>query len=125
MIRENGRLIDGTTIHDAILRTDAYVERRPVCYMTNCVHPTVLYKALSFEFNRTGLVKQRFRGIQANTSPLPPEELDNSKDLKCSGCNELANSIQGLSDLISLKIVGGCCGTDNTHIESIAEYICS
>jgi S-methylmethionine-dependent homocysteine/selenocysteine methylase len=125
MIRENGRLIDGTTIHDAILRTDAYVERRPVCYMTNCVHPTVLYKALSFEFNRTGLVKQRFRGIQANTSPLPPEELDNSKDLKCSGCNELANSIQGLSDLISLKIVGGCCGTDNTHIGSIAEYICS
>lgn len=123
MIRDNGRLIDGTTINDAILQTDAYVERKPVCYMTNCVHPTVLYKALSCEFNRTSLVKQRLRGIQANTSPLPPEELDNSTDLKCSGCNELAKSIQSLSDLISLKIVGGCCGTDNTHIGSIAEYI--
>jgi len=125
MIRDNGRLIDGTTIHDAILQTDAYVERRPVCYMTNCVHPTVLYKALSCEYNRTSLVKQRFRGIQANTSPLPPEELDNSMDLKCSDCNELAQSMKSLSDLISLKIVGGCCGTDNTHISSIAEYICS
>jgi S-methylmethionine-dependent homocysteine/selenocysteine methylase len=123
-IRDNGRLIDGTTIHDAILQTDAYVERRPVCYMTNCVHPTVLYKALSCEYNRTSLVKQRFSGIQANTSPLPPEELDNSIDLKHSDSNELAQSMQSLSDLISLKIVGGCCGTDDTHINRIAEYMC-
>ncbi|HEX2944417.1 MAG TPA: homocysteine S-methyltransferase family protein [Clostridia bacterium] len=124
MIRDNGRLIDGTTIHDAILQTDACVEHRPVCYMTNCVHPTILYKALSYGFNQTGLVKVRFRGIQANTSPLPPEQLDNSIDLKCSDCNELAKSIQSLSELVSLKIVGGCCGTDNTHISRIAEYMC-
>lgn len=125
MLRDNGRLIDGTTIHDAILHIDNFVSRKPVCYMANCVHPVILYKALSHDFNKTPLVRQRFGGIQANSSPLSPEELDNSTDLKCSDCMELAQSIQQLSQLISLKIVGGCCGTDDTHINQIAEYMTS
>lgn len=83
----------GTTIHDAIFNIDNATVRKPVCYMTNCVHPTVLRKALSFQFNQTNLVKKRFGGTQANTSPLSPEELDN------------------------------CCDTDNTHIEEIAKMM--
>jgi S-methylmethionine-dependent homocysteine/selenocysteine methylase len=79
MLRDTGRLLDGTTINDAIEKTDSSVKRKPVCYMTNCIHPSVLYKALSWDFNQTTLVKQRFQGIQANTSQLPPEQLDNSK----------------------------------------------
>ena len=62
MIRDNGRLLDGTTIHDAIGTIDAGVDVRPECYMTNCVHPTVLYQALSQRFNSTALVRQRFLG---------------------------------------------------------------
>ena len=84
MIKENGKLIDGTNISDAIFEIDKITHRKPVCYMTNCVHPKVLYKALSKEFNRTDIVKNRFCGIQANTSPLPPEELDGSEELFCS-----------------------------------------
>lgn len=125
MIRDNGRLIDGTTIHDAILQIEDFVSQRPVCYMANCIHPTVLYKALSCSFNQTDLVKQRFHGIQANTSPLSPEELENSIDLKGTDYTQLAQSILILSELISLKIVGGCCGTDNTYMNQIAELMCS
>ncbi|MDP4094675.1 MAG: homocysteine S-methyltransferase family protein [Bacillota bacterium] len=120
MLRDNGKLLDGTTINDAIEKIDNSVMRKPVCYMTNCIHPAVLYKALSWDFNKTTLVKQRFHGIQANTSVLPPEELDNSKDLKCSDCSELAQSMYKLTEIMSLKIIGGCCGTDNTHISQIA-----
>ena len=120
MLRDTGRLIDGTTINDAIEKTDSSVKRKPVCYMTNCIHPNVLYKALSWDFNQTALVKQRFQGIQANTSELPPEQLDNSAELKCSDCLELAHAMYKLTELMTLKIIGGCCGTDNTHISKIA-----
>jgi S-methylmethionine-dependent homocysteine/selenocysteine methylase len=76
MIRDNGRLIDGTTIHDAIKTIEETVAVKPITYMTNCVHPTILRRALSQEFNQTELVKTHFKGLQANASPLSPEELD-------------------------------------------------
>lgn len=61
--------------------------------MTNCVHPVNVGKALAWEFNQTELVRNRFKGIQANASHLTPEELD---------C---------------------CCGTDERHIEELAKRI--
>ncbi len=123
MVRENGCLLDGTSIHNAIETIDKSTQQNPVCYMANCIHPRILYSALSKEFNRAPLVKDRFGGIQANTSPLSPEELDNSIDLKSSDHIELANEIIKLNDFINLNIVGGCCGTDNTHISEIAKRI--
>lgn len=123
MVQKNGCLLDGTSIHNAIETIDKSTLQNPVCYMANCVHPRVLYSSLNKEFNRTPLVKDRFGGIQANTSPLSPEELDNSIDLKSSDHIELANEIIKLNDFINLNIVGGCCGTDNTHISEIAKGI--
>lgn len=123
MIREDGRLIDGTTIHEAIERIDKETERTPLFYMTNCVHPAILYKALSHDFNRTELVYERFSGIQANASALSPEALDASAELVTSGAEELANGVFDLKGLIRLKIAGGCCGTDNTHMEEIAKRL--
>lgn len=123
MIRNDGKLIDGTTIHDAILNIDNATAQKPICYMTNCVHPTVLRKALSYSFNDTKLVKERFGGIQANTSPLTPEELDNCMDLKSSDSVSLACDMMELYKYFTPKIFGGCCGTDNTHMEEIAKRI--
>ena len=45
-IQEDGKLIDGTTIADAIRYIDSVTTNRPVCYMTNCVHPSIVRKAL-------------------------------------------------------------------------------
>jgi S-methylmethionine-dependent homocysteine/selenocysteine methylase len=73
MINRKGCLIDGTTIHNAIQIIDENVREKPVCYMTNCVHPKVLQEAISHGFNQTETVMRRFHGIQANTSPLSPE----------------------------------------------------
>jgi S-methylmethionine-dependent homocysteine/selenocysteine methylase len=123
MIRDDGKLIDGTTIHDAILNIDNAAVRKPICYMTNCVHPIVLKKALSCSFNQTKLVKERFQGIQANASPLSPEELDNCCQLKCSDGVSLAGDMMELYKYFTPKIFGGCCGTDNTHMEEIARRL--
>jgi S-methylmethionine-dependent homocysteine/selenocysteine methylase len=123
MIRDNGRLVDGTTINSAILNIDNATTRKPLCYMTNCVHPTVLRKALSCSFNNTKLVKERFRGIQANASPLSPEELDNCSNLQSSDSVSLAGEMIELYKYFTPKIFGGCCGTDKTHLEEIAKRI--
>lgn len=123
MIKKNGKLIDGTSINDAINEIDLLTNRKPICYMANCIHPLILQEALSSSFNQTEIVKQRFHGIQANASLLSPEELDNSKELVTSDSISLANDIMKLSNVISIKIYGGCCGTDNSHIEEIAKRI--
>lgn len=123
MIRKNGRLIDGTAIHDAIEAVDRGTHTKPLCYMANCVHPLVLRDALSCPFNQTALVRERFHGLQANTSPLSPEELDNSEDLKTSNGVELAEDMLKLNRYIAMKIYGGCCGTAKSHMEEIAKRI--
>jgi len=123
MIRSDGKLIDGTTIHNAILNIDNATIQKPIGYMTNCVHPKVLKKALSCSFNETKLLKERFCGIQANTSPLSPEELDNCCDLKSSDSISLACDMMDLYQYFTPKIFGGCCGTDNTHMEEIAKRL--
>lgn len=122
-IQENGRLIDGNTIDYAIHFIDDNVPNRPVCYMTNCVHPSIVYKALSHDFNQTETVKRRFIGIQANTSALPYNELDSSKVLKTSLPNDLACDMIKLKLECHFKIFGGCCGTDNRHMEEIAKCL--
>ncbi len=125
MLKKNGRLIDGASICDAIKEIDAATQTNPVCYMTNCIHPQILQKALSHPFNKNEIVAQRFCGIQANTSLLSPEELDHSKELFTSDSICLADDMAALSKHINLKIYGGCCGTTASHMEAIAKRICN
>lgn len=122
-IQQDGKLIDGTTIADAIQYIDANTINKPVCYMANCVHPSIVYKALSHSFNDIKLVKERFKGIQANTSPLSYSELDGAIDLKCSEPEDFSNDMIKLSGIGAFQIWGGCCGTDNRHMECIARKL--
>lgn len=123
MIRDNGRLIDGTSIHEAILAVEQTVRSRPVTYMTNCVHPIHLEKALAQEFNQTELVRKHFQGIQANASLLSPEELDHCCGVVSSEPIELAREMEKLRDRYGLKIFGGCCGTNQYHMEEMAKRL--
>lgn len=119
-IQKDGKLVDGTTIAQAIAEIDHSVCVSPVCYMTNCVHPSIVYEALSQPFNQNSNVRTRFLGIQANTSPLSYAELDGSSDLQCSEPVAFATEMLTLRDISDIKIFGGCCGTDSRHIEQIA-----
>ncbi|EXG83897.1 homocysteine S-methyltransferase [Clostridium sp. ASBs410] len=122
-IQKDGKLIDGTAIADAIAYIDGLVQPKPVCYMTNCVHPGIVYQALSQPFNQNALVHSRFRGIQANTSPLSYAELDGSLDLKCSDPVQFAEEMMKLRRISSMNIFGGCCGTDGRHMEQVARRL--
>lgn len=122
-IRKDGRLADGTPIAEAISAIDAATSRPPLCYMTNCVHPAVLREALLQPENRGNPALMRFMGIQANTSPLSPEELDGAKELHSSEAEELSAQMLALRELQPFKIFGGCCGTDGSHMSALAEKL--
>ena len=102
---------------------DSITNRNPLCYMTNCVHPSIVYEALSQTFNENETVRNRFRGIQANTSPLSYAELDGCEDLKCTEPELLAQEIKKLSRKGRFTIFGGCCGPDCRHMEALAKEI--
>ena len=119
-IQADGKLIDGTTIADAIQYIDSITKNKPVCYMTNCVHPMIVRKALLQPFNQTATAKKRFKGIQANTSPLSYAELDGAVDLKSSEPKEFSREMMKLREVSDFIIWGGCCGTDNRHMECVA-----
>ena len=45
VIRDNGKLLDGTLLTDAIKIIDDSVPTPPLFYLTNCIHPDVLHKS--------------------------------------------------------------------------------
>lgn len=121
MINENGTIIDGHSIHDSISAVGSLLKKKPLCYMTNCVHPKILKHSL--QCNDTDLVRTRFKGIQANAAYLSPEELDKPSETISSSADELTCEIMSLNSLFPLKIYGGCCGTDGTHIREFAKRL--
>ena len=120
VIRDNGTLLDGNSLHEAILTVDQSVSPKPLFYMVNCVHPTIMLKALENTENCTDLVRQRLAGIQANTSSKSPEELDGSSELATEDSRTLVDQMVTLHHHYHFKVLGGCCGTDHRHIEMLA-----
>lgn len=120
MITAAGRLVDGTPIADAILAIDGATAKPPLCYATNCVHPAAAASALAAPWNDSASVRRRFQGIMANASPLSPEELDGTDSVRQSSPAELADSLRRMSERMNIRIVGGCCGTDETYLDALA-----
>lgn len=125
MIRKDGCLIDGTSICDAINIIDKEVSPRPICFMTNCVHPANLRLALTNDKNKNRPQLTRFKGIQANASILSPEELNNCEILKQEDFNTMIDEIQILYKQFDLKIFGGCCGTNDIFIDELSRKMIS
>ncbi len=123
VIRANGSLLDGTSLNAAIREIDSAAEPKPLFYMVNCIHPSVLTKALTAESECGETLRQRLLGIQANTSSLSPEELDRSDSLHSDDENSFYESMEKLRFHSGLKIFGGCCGTTDRHIAKLAEII--
>ena len=73
--------------------------------------------------NDTELVRTRFNGIQANASSLSPEELNGCSCLQSSTAAELSDRLMTLLWDFPLKICGGCCGTDGSHLKEFADIL--
>lgn len=120
VVRETGTLLDGVRLEEAIAAIDASVDRLPVGYFANCVHPQNFYSALVAADQRSAGIASRFVGIQGNASRKSPEELDESPLLETDDPTEYAQAICLLSSRFNLNVLGGCCGTSGEHITAIA-----
>ena len=116
-VETDGRLPSGQTLRAAIEQVDSATSLYPSYYMINCAHPTHFEHVLAEDEPWT----QRVRGLRANASRKSHEELDESSELDIGDPLELGKQYAQLKRRLSqLSIMGGCCGTDDRHVEQIA-----
>ena len=120
VVRPEGTLLDGTPLKDAITVIDAAVTPRPLAYMINCTHASFAKTALLHDVNSSPMVRQRIVGLLANTAALSPEDLNDSTTLVEEDPETFGQSVAAMHNELGLKILGGCCGTDQRHISSLA-----
>ncbi len=123
VIRDDGKMLDGTSLVDAIKIVDDSVLVQPVFYMTNCIHPDVLNKSLNKIIDDENILAKRLFGIQANASDKSPEELDTLDELHADSPQNWAKGMVDLNKKYNLKVLGGCCGTDARYISSIVDLL--
>ena len=124
VIRARGELLDGTPLAEAVATIDSEVQPRPLGYFVNCVHPSIFEEALERRRGLSTTIPERIIGLQANTSRLRPEELDSLDFLDSEKPEQFAAAMLRVHERFGIKILGGCCGTNHRHIESIAKKLC-
>jgi S-methylmethionine-dependent homocysteine/selenocysteine methylase len=120
MLHPDGAMLDRTPLADAIARIDAEISPAPRYYMIGCLYPTHAQTALQALGAAEPSLVRRVRGLKANASPLPPEELDKLNHLAAIDVQIWARDELTCAREFNLAILGGCCGTDERHIEALA-----
>jgi S-methylmethionine-dependent homocysteine/selenocysteine methylase len=118
-LETDGKLPSGESLQEAIETIDNATSGYPTYYMINCAHPS----HFMHELDGRGSWKERIMAIRANASKKSHAELDESEHLDVGDKCELAHDYLVLRQLLpNLNVIGGCCGTDHTHIEEICHH---
>ena len=116
-LETDGKLPTVQTLAEAIIEVDAATATYPAYYMINCAHPTHFARVMPSGASWA----KRIRGLRANASRRSHQELNDAPDLDAGDPIELACQYR---DLVhrhpQINVLGGCCGTDHRHIESIS-----
>lgn len=116
-VETDGRLPTGQSLAAAIMQVDQVTNSYASYFMLNCAHPT----HFAHLFASTEPWMQRLRGLRANASMKSHSELNESTELDIGNPAELGSDyVQLVRQLPQLNILGGCCGTDQRHVEQIA-----
>lgn len=114
-VETDGRLPSGEALLDAIALVDAETDGATLHYGINCAHPDHFAEALA------GPGSSRIGLLRANASRQSHAELDASETLDDGDPKEFGASYARLVDTYpSLRVLGGCCGTDQRHVCAIA-----
>ena len=117
-VETDGHLPTGMSLQDAIRIVDAATDSAPAYYMINCAHPIHFDRAILNQ----GTWVDRIRGIRANASMMSHAELDEAETLDEGNPQDLGERFYLLKQqLPHLTVLGGCCGTDQRHIEAICK----
>ncbi|MGB3790942.1 MAG: homocysteine S-methyltransferase family protein [Phormidesmis sp.] len=117
-VETDGNLPCGTSLQTAIEQVDCGTNQTPVYYTINCAHPSHFQSVLTTDEAWTN----RIYGLRANASRKSHAELDESETLDSGNPQALGSEYAALKQqLRNLTILGGCCGTDNRHVEAICK----
>ncbi len=117
-VETDGKLPSGQSLEEAIISLDNLTDNYVSYYMINCAHPDHFSDIL----NPTSTWSTRIKGLRANASNKSHAELDGSEILDVGDKDQLAKKYQALKVLLpNLSIIGGCCGTDHTHMDKICK----
>jgi homocysteine S-methyltransferase len=116
VIDREGLVLDGTSLWDAVEEIDSSTTEQPLCYMINCSYPTFLCAE-----EQPKALFTRLLGYQANSSSLSHSELDGSTQLQAEDVAKWAEEMLRLNRVYGVRILGGCCGTDDVHLSSLAK----
>lgn len=123
VLGSDGNLLDGNTLPHAMKTIDEAASPPPLGYLINCVHPLVLNRLLACSWEHEPVLRKRLLGLQGNTSTRSPEELDGLAELESEDPEYFAAAMVNLHRDFGLKLLGGCCGTDERHIKELARVI--
>jgi S-methylmethionine-dependent homocysteine/selenocysteine methylase len=117
-LETDGKLPDGISLKEAVEKVDAATDKGPVYYMINCAHPTHflhLFKGVAKED-----WMQRIGEVRCNASDKSHAELDECKTLDRGDLVQFGKLNGQLKKCLpSLKVFGGCCGTNGEHLENL------
>ena len=117
-VETDGRLPTGDKLSEAVSAVDRATESTPAYYMINCAHPSHFAAALEDGADWVS----RIGGVRANASRCSHAELDAMSELDRGDPKELAALHSELRQRFPhINVLGGCCGTDLSHITAIAE----
>lgn len=120
IVRPSGCLLDGTPLGEAVCRLDEEAGPPPLLHMLNCVHWKNALSAVESSLGEHPTLPSRLSGLQANTSPLAPEELDGREVLEGESPEAFAAGLLVLRSRFGFRLLGGCCGSDDRHIRALA-----
>ena len=125
VLERDGRVLDGTPLHAAIERIDAAASQAPLFYSISCVHPSIAAGALRDEAVFSDLVARRLFELKANASPLSTEELVRLDHPEGDDPERFAAEMWEIHEDFGLRVLGGCCGTDDRHMRALAARVAS
>ena len=113
-VETDGCLPDGTSLREAIERVDDEIP--PTYYQVNCAHPLHVLPAVRDGGDWT----TRIHGLRCNASTASHADLDAAEELDAGDLDVLVPAHLVLADhLPSVRVVGGCCGTDSSHVAAL------
>jgi homocysteine S-methyltransferase len=119
-VETDGRLPSGQALGEAVVEVDDATDGAAAYFMVNCAHPTHFLSVL----DGGGAWLERLKGVRANSSTKSHAELDEATELDRGDVPGLARHYGELHQVLpDLRVVGGCCGTDDAHVAAIAREL--
>jgi S-methylmethionine-dependent homocysteine/selenocysteine methylase len=112
VISRDGKVLDGTSLEKAMKFIDDHTKKGPIGYSINCAYPTFLCAK-----DQPVQVLEKLIGYFGNASSLDHCDLEQADVLYQDSVSDWGNEMLKLNRKYGIKILGGCCGTEEEHLQ--------